>query len=136
MRFVSWLLALALIGCLHQKGSAPEPAPTLDIPTIPHSPTAPVNPNPDIPDASEDKKPHFSFVEQDNYLFIKFDAKVIPKGTFFIEATYGDEYLGYFVLNDTIVVKKPEKGSKVLLYYVLDGLGNRLLQEPYTAILP
>lgn len=130
-RSFAWLLVLALVGCLHQ--AAPEPAPVLEIPTIPHSPTAPVSPDTSAP---EDKKPHFSSVIEDDYIFIKFDAKVIPKGTFFIEATYGDEYLGYFVLNDTIVVRKPDKGSKVLLYYVLDGLGNRLLQEPYTAILP
>lgn len=135
MRLFMLLLIFSLAACVHQKQPVSEPAPVLDIPTIPHSPTAPVSPRPDLPDAPDPQK-HFTYVEQDDYLFIKFDAKVLPKGTFFIEATYSDEYLGYFVLGDTIAVKKPEKGGKVFLYYVLDGLGNRLLQEPYTAILP
>ena len=134
LRHKIFAVLLLVLGCMHSEGTVKDTAPTLEIPPTPHSPNAPIA---DVP-ADEDASPlkHFTVEEQNGYLFLKFDHKKLPSGTFYIEATYGDFYLGYFVVGDTIALLKPSKGSKVFLYYALDGLGNRLLEEPYTAILP
>jgi len=132
-RWISLVAFFLVLSCTTTDRPA-ESQPVLEIPPVLHSPSAPVTePRQDLP--VEER--HFTSSEQNGYIFIKFDKKKIPAGTFYIEATFGESYLGYFVVGDTIALLKPKEGTKaVFLYYALDGLGNRLQEEPFKATLP
>jgi hypothetical protein len=126
------VLLLALLSCTHDKPAGSQPV--LEVPPVLHSPTAPITEKPSA-EMPQDER-HFTIVEQNGYYFVKFDRKKLPPNTFYIEATYGESYLGYFVIGDTIALLKPKEGRNVFLYYALDGLGNRLQEEPFKATLP
>lgn len=128
-----WFWLLLFSACAHDKPKDVEEQPVLEMPPVLHSPSAPVA---DKPTELPVEERHFTITEQNGYFFLKFDQKKLPEKTFYIEATFGEAYLGYFVVGETIVLLKPSSSKSVLLYYALDGLGNRLQEEPFKATLP